>query len=114
MAGFEYRTLLASTDKMTLEISADPLTVASKLMAKGLIPPASLSTAHLQAKEKELKASELVQQVCNKVYSFPECFDLFLDVLNEMSWLQGLAKWICDEHKKLKESESSVTDVCEV
>ena len=98
----EYRALVANNDKMISEISADPLTVTSKLMAKGLIPPVSLSSAHLQAKEKELKASELVEQICKKVNTFPEKFELFVEVLNELMWLQDLANLLAKECNKLK------------
>ncbi len=98
----EYRALLRATDKMTSEIAADPLTVASKLMANDLIPPVALGSAQLQAKEKELKASELVKHICSKVDNFPENFDVFLGVLDEFTWLQQLAKWIREEFKKLK------------
>ena len=101
----EYLALVNGTDKITSEISADPLTVAQKLMAKGLIPPVSLSSTLLQTKEKELKASELIKQVINKVGSFPENFEVFLTVLNEMPWLQQLAKWIHEEFIKIKDKK---------
>ena len=75
-------------------------------MAKGLIPPSGLSSAQLQTKEKELKASELVAQIISKVKNFPEKFQVFLDVLNEMPWLQDLAKLIRDEFEKIKFSDT--------
>ena len=104
----EYRALVRATDKMTSELAADPLTVASKLMAKGLIPPAALGSAQLETKEKELKASELVKQITSKVNNFPEKFEIFLAVLNEMHWLQDLAKWISEECKKIKMEATKV------
>ena len=102
----EYRALLRATDKMTSEIAADPLTVATKLTAKELIPPITIGSAQMQAKEKELKASEIVTQVCRKVENFPENFEVFLGVLDELPWLKQLANWIREDMKKIESGVS--------
>ena len=103
----EHRALIRVMDKMTSEIAADPLTVASKLAAKELIPPITVSSAQMQAKEKELKASEIVTQVCDKVKTFPENFAVFLGVLDELPWMKQLAKSIREEFKKIRSGVSS-------
>ncbi len=97
----EYEALVISMDKMTTEISADPLTVANKLVSRRVIPLAASSSA-LQLQTNELKASRLVNLVSNKVSSFPDVFQTFIEVLNGMPWLQRLAEWIDNEYKKLK------------
>ena len=88
--------------KMMLEISADPLTVTSKLMEKNLIPPVALSSVQLQTREKEVKATELVTRIYNKVEAHPENFKVFLEVLNEMPWLKQLANCLTKDCEKLK------------
>ncbi len=93
-ASREYTTLIHCTDKLISEISADPLTVANKLVTRGLIPSSLVISTQLQTKENQLKASELVEQVKNKVNTFPENFEVFLSSLDEFFWLQQLVKWI--------------------
>ena len=91
----EYRALVNNTHKMITLIAGDPITVASKLMEKELIP-ASASGAG---------AKELVEIVRNHVNVFPEKFGVFIGVLREIPWLRGLAMWLCDECEKLKVME---------
>ena len=97
----EYETLLSCTSELTSEISADPLSVSEKLVAKGLIPPSLHSSAQLQAKGKELKASELVQQVTNKVKIFPSKFGVFMSILGEFLWLKDVLELVNERYHQL-------------
>ena len=101
----EYRALVKNTHKMISEISGDPLNVASRLIEKDLVASGSLGSMNSLAKEKALKASELVEQVNNKVSTFPEKFEVFIEILNELPWLRDLAKLLQDERVKIKAIE---------
>ena len=101
MASLEYRTLLKATSKMTSEISGDPLAVAGKLCARGLVAPAAVSQAQNIALDPTLKASNLVTKVMNKVESFPENYEVFLEVLNDVP-LKQLVNYIRNVYSELE------------
>ena len=102
----EYLALLKCKVELTSEISADPLSVATALVAKGLIPE-SVHTSMLNlTKENNVKASELISQVTNKVRTFPVAFDEFLKVLSSFIWLKNILDLITEVHDKLKSQES--------
>ena len=67
--------------ELTSEISADPLSVATALVARGLIPESVHTSMLIPTKENKVKASELVSQVTNKVKAFSVTFDKFLKYL---------------------------------
>ena len=98
----EYLALLKCKVELTSEISADPLSVSSALVAKGLIPEAVHSSVQLQTKEKEVKASELVSLVTSKVKAYPARFDELLEVLNGFNWLKDVLKSVTDAYGELK------------
>lgn len=98
----EYTTIVKCTDKITSEISADPLSVATKLVSIGMIPQSLVGSAQLQTKEKKVKASELVEQITNRIGSFPESFEEFLGILNEFTWLKKLVECVGKEYDALK------------
>ncbi len=50
-------------------------------MAKGLIPESVHTSMLIPTKENEVKASELVSLVTNKIKTFPVTFDEFKKVL---------------------------------
>ncbi len=88
----EYPTLLKCKVELTSEISADPLPVATALVAKGLIPESVHSSILIPVKENEVKASELVMisLVTNKVKTFPVPFYEFMKVLGGFIWLKKI------------------------
>ena len=96
----EYMTLLSCTSELTSEISADPASISTKLLAKGLIPPPPLYSSP--------KASELVQQVINGVKTFPNRYETFMSILSEFNWLQDVMQMIHEKYDGLKEDEEKV------
>ena len=87
----EYLSLLKCKAELTSEISADPLSVAAALVDKGLIPKSLHRSVESQTEDDEMKASELVSKVMNKIRTYPARFSDFLDVLGaltgwRMSW----------------------------
>ena len=90
----QYAALVAVSDKMVSSLSADPLSVAQMMFAKGLIPQATLQSLGVVSKTKTEAAAELVQLVLSLVKDFPENFDEFMDVVDKHLWLKNLAKLI--------------------
>ena len=93
--------MLKSKVELTSEISADPLSVSSALVAKGLIPEALHTSILLPAKENKVKASELVSQVTNKVRTYPAKFAEFLEILQGFNWLEDVLKTLNAAYKDL-------------
>ena len=104
----EYSTMLERTVDLISEISADVLSVANELVAERLIPPSMQSSALIQAKDPQTKATELVHQVTNKVKTFPEKFHVFLKVLKRIGWLEELAKKIHENFNELKKQQKKI------
>ena len=102
MANIEYKTLLNYTTELTSEISADPLSVSGRLLAVEFIPESVHSSTQLQAKDKQLKASEIVSLVTNKVRTFPEKFEVFLGILEGLPWLKDIAGLVRKRYGELK------------
>ena len=98
----EYVSLLSCTEELISEISVDPLALSGRLVTKGLIPPSLPASALLSVEEKEAKARELVQQVTNKVKTFPKKFNVFIDSLREFIWLEDIAQLVCEKYDELK------------
>ncbi len=98
----EYLALLECKVELTSEISADPLDVATALVAKGLIPESVHTSMLIQTKEKNVKASELVSQVTNKVKTFPTKFGDFVEVLRGFSWLKDVSEDLISAYDDLK------------
>ena len=96
----EYMTLLRCTSELTSEISADPASISTKLLAEGLIPPPPLYSSP--------KASELVQQVTNGVKNFPNRYETFMSILSDFTWLQDVSQLIREKYNDLKEDEKKV------
>ena len=109
MENMEYLALLKCKVELTSEISADPLSVSSALVAKGLIPDSVHSSVQLQTIASEKKASEIVCQVTNKVRTFPAKFDEFLEVLGSLNWLKDVLKLITDAYGELKSQDKKVS-----
>ncbi len=97
----EYLALLKCKVELTSEISADPLSVSSALVAKGLIPESSLNFVQLQTVQKDEKASELVSQVTNKIRTYPKRFAEFLEVLQSYKWLEDVLKTLNTAYDEL-------------
>ena len=112
MANIEHTTLLNCTTELTREIAADPLSVTERLLAKKLIPESVHSSTQLQAKEKQLKASEIVSHVTNKVETFPAKFEVFLGILDGLPWLEDLADLVREEYEKLKRQQLDKVTNC--
>lgn len=79
----EYDILLKNTAELTGILSADLLSVSTKLVAEGLIPQSLHSNSTLGEKDKAVKASELVDAVTKKVQNHPQAFQKFLQILRE-------------------------------
>ena len=97
----EFATLRTCMLELTSEISADPLSVAERLLAKGLIPESLYNSVQNQTKENKLKASELVDRVTQNIKIFPENFNAFMDVLTDCNWLQWLTKLLRERYAEL-------------
>ncbi len=70
----EYLALLKCKVELTSEISADPLSVATALVAKGLIPESVHRSVESQTKDDEINATELISKVTNKIKAYPARF----------------------------------------
>ncbi len=90
----EHSTLVATSDVISTSLSADPLAVAKKLFARGLIPQGVLDSVRIAFKTDEEKATEIVERIISKVKHFPENFELFLEVVGEHLWLKDLVELI--------------------
>ncbi len=99
LTALKHLALLKCKVELTSEISADPLSVSTALVAKGFIPEAVHSSVLQQTKEKEVMANELVSQVTNKIRTYPARFDEFLEVLRSFIWLKVI--WLKDVLKSL-------------
>jgi hypothetical protein len=98
----KHATLVAINDKIITSIAGDPLDVAQTLFAKGMIPQGLLeSLQQVENKTRKEKASELMGEVLMKVESFPDNFDLFVEVIKERLWLKDTVKLM---HSKLEVS----------
>ncbi len=103
----EYLALLKCKVELTSEISADPLSVSTALVAKGLIPESSLNFVQLPTVQK---ASELVSQVSNKIRTYPEKFAKFLEVLQGSKWLEDVSKTLVAAYDELKAKNKKGSD----
>jgi hypothetical protein len=95
----KHATLVAINDKIITSIAGDPLDVAQTLFAKGMILLESWQQA--ENKTRREKASELMGEVLMRVESFPDNFDLFVEVIKERLWLKNTVELI---HSKLEVS----------
>ncbi len=102
----EYLALLQCKVELTSEISADPLSVSSALVAKGLIPESVYNSVLQLPKVNKEKASELVNQVTNKVKTFPEKLKVFLEVLSSFIWLKDVVELV---QKKVDDTETKIS-----
>ncbi len=108
----EYLALLKCRVELTSEISAHPLSVSTALVAKGLIPEPVHSSVLQQTRENEVKASELVNQVTNKIRTYPARFAEFLEVLQSYKWLEDVLKTLNTAYDELKQEnkKGSITE----
>ena len=102
----EYLALLKCKVELTSEISADPLSVATALVAKGLIPESLHRSVESQTKDDEIKATELISKVTNKIKTYPERFAEFLEVLQSSKWLEDVLKTLVAAYNELKPQEN--------
>ncbi len=110
----EYLALLKFKVELTSEISADPLSLATALVAKGLIPESVHTSMLIPTKENNVKASELVSQVTNKVKTFPATFDEFLKILGDFIWLKNILELITKVYGELKLKDRKRNDTEDV
>ncbi len=106
----EYRALLKCKVELTSEISADPLFVATALVAKGLIPESMHTSLLSAAKENNVKANELFSQVTNKMKTYPARFSDFLEVLKSSSWLKDVLETLTAAYDELKAKNKKGSD----
>ena len=111
----EYLALLKCKVELTSEISADPLSVATALVAKGLIPESLYRSVESQTKDDdEVKASELVSKVTNKIMTYPARFAEFLEVLQGSNWLKDVLKSLTTAYDELKAENKKGSDTEDV
>ncbi len=106
----EYLALLKCIVELTSEISADPLSVATALVAKGLIPEPVHTSLLSLAKENNVKANELVSQVTNKIRTYPARFSDFLEVLQDSNWLKDVSNILIAAYEELKANSRNGSD----
>ncbi len=102
----EYLALLKCKVELTSEISADPLSVATALVDKGLIPESLNRSVESQTKDDEIKATELISRVTNKIKMYPERFSEFLEILQSSKWLKDVLKTLVAAYDELKQQEN--------
>ncbi len=110
----ECLALLKCKVELTSEISADPLSVSTALVAKGLIPESAHKSVLLATKESEVKASELVNQVTNKVRTYPARFGDFLEVLQSNNWLKDVLKSVTTAYEEQQKKDKKGNDAEDV
>ncbi len=106
----EYLALLKCKVELTSEISAHPLSVATALVAKGLIPESLHRSVESQTEDDEMKASELVSKVMNKIRTYPARFSDFLEVLRGSNWLEDVLKTLIAAYEELKAKNKKGSD----
>ncbi len=106
----EHLALLKCKDELTSEISADPLSVAAALVAKGLIPESLHRSVESQGEDDETKASDLVSKVVKKIRTYPARFSDFLEVLRGSNWLEDVLKTLVAAYEELKAKNKKGSD----
>ena len=86
----EVKTLNECNYKLTIALSTEPLTIASELLAKNLIPVGIMDEMHLFTFTDRQKASKLVTAVRNAVELNPENYKVFVDVLEKEPWCRDI------------------------
>ncbi len=110
----EYLALLKCKVELTSEISADPLSVSTALVAKGLIPESLHRSVESQTKNDEIKATELINKVTNKIKTYPARFAEFLEVLHSSKWLEDVWKTLITAYDELKQENMKSSDTEDV
>ena len=114
LENIEYLALLKCKVALTSEISEDPLSIATALMDRGLIPESLHSSVLQQTKDNEVKASELVNKVTNKIKTYPARFADFLEVLQGSNWLKDVLKSLTTAYDELKAENKKGSDTEDV
>lgn len=99
----EYRAVVNNTSKLVTGISTDNLTVANKLISKGLIPP-NFSLQGIQQQD----ASNLVKQVTCQVDINSQNFQVLLDVLKEIVPLKSLAEQLEEAYMQIRKEKEVI------
>ncbi len=111
----EYLALLKCKVELTSGISEDPLSVATALVDKELVPESLCKSVESQTEDDEMKATELlISEVTNKIRKYPERFSDFLVVLLSYKWLEDVLKRLnaaYDELKQENKKGSVIEDV---
>ena len=110
----EYLALLKCKVELASEISADPLSVATALVVKGLIPESLHRSVESQTKDDEMKATELISKVTNKIKTYPARFAEFLEVLQSSKWLEDVLKTLIAAYDELKQENINRSDTEDV
>ena len=101
----EVVTLQQCVDKLAIGMSMDPLTLANKLLAKGLTSQRLEREILNQDKDNYNKATALVSEVMIIVENSPEKFEVFMDVLNEFMCWDDLVKLVREQYESNKAKE---------
>ncbi len=77
-----------------------------------MFPESLHSSVESQTKDDEVKASELVSKVTNKIRTYPARFAEFLEVLQSYKWLKDVLKTLNTAYDELKQEnkKGSVTE----
>ena len=78
----EVITLQQCVDKLATGISIDPISLANKLLEKGLTSQRLVREMLNSSKDKYDKATKLVMEVINIVENSPEKFEVFMNALS--------------------------------
>ena len=89
-------------------ISIDPVSLANKLLEKGLTSQRLVEEMVSTSKGKYDKATELVVGVINIVKNSPGKFQVFMDILNEFMYLEDLVKLVHSQYEANQEKEIKV------
>ncbi len=97
----EYDTLVTINHTVSNSLSSDPLSIAQRLLAEGLISDITYSAVlHNATKTNQDKAAQLVEEVIKGVKHFPHNFERFLEIIEDFVWLNDLTKLIRNNHRK--------------
>ena len=90
--GPAYYAIIACNDKLISTLSADPLSVATTLVARGFIPPNTEAEMRITSFTPNQKASILMEAIRNKVKTNPRRLHELMRVLQQHPWTGEIAE----------------------
>ena len=102
MANAAYTTLIECGPTLTREISTMVSDIARELLARKFIPQAVMGEINTEGIDDNKKASKLVDAVTKKIQSFPNKFEMLIEVLRTNDYLSDTVDLLLTEYKKSK------------